>query len=168
MESTAFRAQLVVPEQRQMFDYWQKCAGTNSFPTRSCFKPMAVPRLLPGISLIEVNPENLAKSKIRLAGTRLREAYDREVTGTLVEDLDWDAKRNYWIESLKRVVHEALPTQGILRGPRQHKDHLVQYWLRLPLGTSVTGVNMILGFDYFALAPLQMENGAEMPIFAMA
>ena len=48
------------------------------------------------------------------------------------------------------------PTQGIVRGPRVNKEHLVQYWIRLPLaagngskGAGNKGIGMVLCLDYF-------------------
>ena len=56
-------------------------------------------------------------------------------------------------EALFRLL-DPLPVeyerQGIVRGPRVNKEHLVQYWIRLPLAAEGgTGVRMILGLDYF-------------------
>jgi hypothetical protein len=144
----AFRAQLVVAEQRQLYDYWIDVAGTERVPKRCDIQPANIARLLPGISLIDV-AHPLGESRIRLAGTRLREAYDREVTGQRVCDLNWGDKRGYWLEAFERTVKGAEPTQGVLQGPMIGKEHLVQYWLRLPLRTNDDTISMILSYDYF-------------------
>jgi hypothetical protein len=150
-DKQAFRAQLLVPEQRQLYDYWLACAKDLDFPCRADIKPFALPRLLPGISLVDVAAD-ISASKVRLAGTKLREIYDREITGCAISELDWGDKQDYWLESYKRVVQLGLPAQGIVKAPRQVKDHMVQYWLRLPLGTSATGVTMVMCYDYFVTA----------------
>jgi hypothetical protein len=147
----AFRAQLIVPEQRQLYDYWLEIARGGRVPKRADVNPSRIARLLPGISLVDV-AQPLEDSRIRLAGTRLREAYDREVTGLKVSDLNWGDKRAYWLEALSRTVHETEPSQGVLRGPMQGKEHVVQYWLKLPLRTVDDTVSMILCFDYFVPA----------------
>ena len=49
-------------------------------PERSDIHPAHIPRLLPNVSLIDVDPLNGA-CRIRLAGTRLRDVYDREISG---------------------------------------------------------------------------------------
>ena len=98
-----------------------------------------------------INVENpLSASTVRLAGTRYREIYDREITGLSIEDLDWDDKRPYWLEAYRRTVEQKLPTQGVIRGPRKSKDHVVQYWLRLPLRLQSQDVRIVLCYDYFA------------------
>jgi hypothetical protein len=145
----AFRAQLVLPGQKEVYEYWLKRCGQHGVPCRADFNPCDLPRLLPNISLINVsNP--LENSTVRLAGTRYREIYDREITGLSIKDLDWDEKRAYWLEAYRRTVDEQLPTQGVIRGPRKSKDHVVQYWLRLPLRIDSDDVRIVLCYDHFA------------------
>ena len=157
-DASAFRAQLVVPEQRQLYDYWLDKACGRKMPTRADIQPTQIPRILPAISLVDIDQE-LGKSRIRLAGTRLREIYDREITGMCIEDLDWGDKRDYWLASYRRTVEEGVPTQGIVRGPRQHKEHVVQYWLKLPLSTLDGGeIKILLCFDYFMSASERLED----------
>jgi hypothetical protein len=112
--STVFRAQLVVPEQRQLFDYWTERSGGRAMPSRKDINPAHIPRVLSGISLVDVCPEK-ASCRIRLAGTRLREIYDREITGLYIEDLDWGDKHDYWIAAYRRTIQEASP-------PRRHSQ----------------------------------------------
>jgi hypothetical protein len=152
----AFRAQLVLPGQKEIYEYWLKRCGTG-IPCRSDFNPCDLPRLLPNISLINVS-EPLEESTIRLAGTRYREIYDREITGSPIRDLDWDEKKAYWLEAYRRTVYDRLPTQGVIRGPRKSKDHVVQYWLRLPLRTDSQSVQIVLCYDHFA--PVTTETAA--------
>jgi hypothetical protein len=157
-ETGAFRAQLVVPEQRQLYDYWLEKAAGRRMPSRADIKPTQIPRILPSISLVDIEPE-LGLSRIRLAGTRLREIYDREITGMCIQDLDWGDKRDYWLASYRRTVEDGLPTQGILRGPRNHKEHLVQYWLKLPLcAENSDQIKILLCYDYFMPASERLED----------
>lgn len=143
----AFRAQLVVPEQRQLYDYWLSRWKDGDLPARADISPAHIPRLLPYISLIDV-ADTLEHSRVRLAGTRLRDVYDREITGLRIEDLDLGQKRDYWMAAYRHTALEGKPTQGIVRGPRVNKEHLVQYWIRLPLAAD-GGIGMVLGLDYF-------------------
>ncbi len=147
----AFRAQLIVPEQRQLYDYWLDVAGSNAMPSRGDINPASVPRLLPGISLIDVHSE-FDKSIVRLAGSRLRDIYDREVTGMLVAELPCSNKLDYWRAAYKRTIDFAQPTQGVVRGPIVNKEHVVQYWLKLPLRTTSDRVGMVLCYDHFVPA----------------
>ena len=76
----AFRAQLVMQGQRELFDYWHISAGVRRMPARSDLDPLKVPKLLPCIGLIDVR-EGLDKASFRLAGTRLHDIYGQEITG---------------------------------------------------------------------------------------
>lgn len=143
----AFRAQLVVPEQRELYDYWiSKCEG-EGLPTRGDIKPSDFPRLLPSISLLDV--EDGDRYKVRLAGTRLRDVYSREITGNYLDELGWGPNEAYWKSAYRRVIDAGRPAQGIVRGPRHDDDHLVQHWLRLPLSNAQAEVSMILCYDAF-------------------
>lgn len=155
----ALRAQLLVPEQRQLFDYWISKAAGRDVPDRADIHPADFPRLLPFVSLIDVEGPG-GPYRVRLAGTRLREIYDREITGLCLDELDWGDKRDYWMEAYRRIVEARKPAQGIVRGPRVHKEHLVQYWLRLPLSVGGESVAMILSYDAFLPAADALEARA--------
>lgn len=147
----AFRSQLVIAEQRQLYDYWLEKSGDNFMPSRGDICPSHFPRLLPFISLVE-RDKAAGRFKIRLSGTRLREIYDREVTGCYVEELDCVDQPDYWSGAYEQIVQSARPAQGVVRGPSGAKDHLVQFWLRLPLGSAAGEVEMILAYDRFVPA----------------
>ncbi len=149
--SKAFRAQLIVPEQRQLYDYWLEKSGEYNMPRRADINPAQLPRLLPGLSLVDVG-RCVEDCRIRLAGTRLREIYDREITGLLLQNMKWGSKRDYWHAAYQRTIEKSIPTQGVLRGPMIDKEHVVQYWLKLPLRTLTDSVGMVLCFDYFVPA----------------
>lgn len=147
----AFRAQLVIPEQRQLYDYWLERAGDRSMPARKDISPVDFPRLLPGVSLVDVAPED-ERFRVRLAGTRLREIYEREITGLYLDEFDWGEHRDYWMSAYAHVAGTGRPAQGVVRGPRVSKEHLVQFWLRLPLSATAGRVDMILCYDAFVPA----------------
>ncbi len=155
----ALRAQLVIPEQRQLFDYWAARAAGRAMPDRKDISPADFPRLLPYISLIDVEGEK-GPFRIRLAGTRLRDIYDREITGLCLDELDWGDKQDYWLQAYRRIIAQGKPAQGIIKGPRRHKEHLIQYWLRLPLTVGSSGVRMILSYDAFLPMAAPMEAAA--------
>jgi hypothetical protein len=152
----AFRAQLMLPEQRQLFDYWYDRLSDASLPLRCDINPVHFPRLLPGISLIDI-AEDMPQSRVRLAGTRLRDIYDREITGLQINEIGWGERHDYWMTAYEHTVDNCVPTQGILRGPVVHKEHLVQYWLKLPLTRKGgTTVDMVLCLDSFVPAPVEV------------
>ena len=117
-------------------------------PTRSDINPGDIPALLPYVSLIDIERDPL-RYRIRLAGTRLYDIYDGEITGKYVEELDWGSSREYWISSYRRVVEGALPAQGVVKSPSERSEHLAQFWLRLPLANADGTVQMIFSYDAF-------------------
>ena len=141
----------MIAEQRQLFDYWLEKCGAGTMPARKDISPAHFPRLLPFISLVDYDPAEQT-FKIRLAGTRMREIYDREITGCCVQELDCAEQPDYWLCAYRQIVASAGPAQGVVRGPRGAKDHLVQFWLRLPLGAPSGEVHMILAYDRFVPA----------------
>lgn len=156
----AFRAQLVVPEQRQLYDYWLEQAAGRAMPDRREISPNHFPRLLPNISLVCYEPET-QRCRIRLAGTRLRDIYDCETTGLYLDELDWGDKRDYWLAAYRHVFEAGKPAQGVVRGPRVQKEHLVQYWLKLPLSLNDGECGMVLCYDAFLPASDMAEHQAE-------
>jgi hypothetical protein len=137
-----------MPEQRQLFEYWLQAAGARAMPDRGDVHPAHFAKLLPGISLIETGLQG--RCRIRLAGTRLREIYEREITGLHIDELDWGEKKDYWAAAFDRAFNEGKPVQGVVRGPHRNKEHLVQYWLKLPLSVAgAEGVGMLLCLDCF-------------------
>jgi hypothetical protein len=157
----AFRAQLVIPEQRQLYDYWLERAGSRVMPDRRDISPAHFPRLLPSISLV-CYERDTQRCRIRLAGTRLRDIYDCETTGLYLDELDWGEKREYWLAAYRHIFEAGKPTQGVVRGPRVQKEHLVQYWLKLPLSVDGRACGMILCYDAFLPATDMAEHNAAM------
>jgi len=143
-----FRVQLVIPEHCDLYDYWIRCARGRDMPARSDISPGDITHLLPSISLIDVSPGE-SRFRVRLAGTRLRDFYQREITGHYLDELEWGDKAEYWQAAYRRVVEQCRPAQGVVRGPRHEQDHIVQFWLRLPLSGDGRNVNMILCSDAF-------------------
>jgi hypothetical protein len=121
-------------------------------PARADISPAQIPRLLPYLTLIDVDSD-IARSRVRLAGTRLRDVYEREITGLRLDELDFGSKRDYWMAAYRHTARDGKPTQGIVRGPLVNKEHLVQYWIKLPLaGADGSSIAMILGLDFFLSA----------------
>lgn len=139
---------MIIAEQQQLYDYWINRAGSRTLPSRSDINPVHFPKLLPGISLIDVEATD-RRFRVRLAGTRLREIYEREITGLYLDEFDWGDRRDYWVSAYERVAGTGRPAQGVVRGPRESKEHLVQFWLRLPLSSDERRINMILCHDAF-------------------
>lgn len=155
----AFRAQLVIDNQRKLYDYWRQAAGLRRMPSRGDIDPVAIAELLPGIGILKVG-KTLDDLSYRLAGTRLREIFGLEVTNRLVFDLDLGDKRDYWRAAYRKVIEERIPMQGAVKGPIANRDHLILFWLRLPLSEDGETVDKILSYDIALPISLANENDA--------
>ena len=141
-----FRAQLVLPELRHFFDYWVGLADGRKMPDRKDVNPASIPRHLPHVSLIDIETDPL-NFRYRLAGSQLRDVYQKEVTGMSLREFSENEKRDYWLSACERIFQTGRPAQGVLRGPELPRDHMVQFWLRLPLTHGGDEPAMILGLD---------------------
>jgi hypothetical protein len=142
----AFRAQLILREQRELYDYWRASAGGRPIPSRFDIDPIDIPHLLPGLSLLDAGPA-LEALRYRLAGTRVREIYGAEITGRTVFEIGSRQKDSYWRAVYRQVIEDGLPMQGAMRGPAQGRDHIVLIWLRLPLSGLSGAIERVLGYD---------------------
>ena len=145
----AFRAQLVMQGQRELFDYWLRSAGPRRMPARSDLDPLKVPRLLPHIGLIDVR-NGVGTASFRLAGTRLHEIYGQEITGKPAGEVFSGEQADYWHRIHASLVAKGAPLSGIVRGPAKGRDHIVLFWLRLPLSDDGGRVDRILCYDVAA------------------
>jgi len=151
----AFRAQLVISEQREVYDTWRRAANGRPMPARADLDPGTMRHLLPGISILEVGARFDAL-RYRLAGTRLHDIYGCEVTGQDLFALRLGAKRRYWQAAYQRVVEARTPMQGAVKGPLAGRDHVVLFWLRLPLSEDGERVSKILCHDV-GIMPAALE-----------
>lgn len=159
LSARAFRAQLVMQGQREIFDYWLRSADGRRMPARSDLDPLKVPRLLPHLGLIDLR-DGPAEASFRLAGTRLHEIYGQEITGMRADDVFSGDAASYWRRVHDRVVDMGVPLHGVLRGPAQGRDHVVLFWLRLPLSEDGDRVDRILCYDAAAPMP-ELRASAE-------
>lgn len=156
----AFRAQLILREQRDLYGYWRSCAQSKPIPSRYDIDPVDIPHLLPRLSLLDAG-EDLDALKYRLAGTRVREIYGTEITGRAVFDSGLQHKRDYWVSVYRKVMGEQTPMQGAVRGPVSGRDHLLLVWMRLPLSGLSGSVERVLGYD--AALPVSFQYSPAEP-----
>lgn len=145
----AIRAQLIVPEQRELFDYWRAKAGEGGYPTRADIQPAELRRILPSLSLIDVTEEEQPRLRVRLAGTRLRDYLGVELTGHYLDEYELGDQTDYWDAAYREVVHGGRPAQGVVPLTPWKQPNIFQFWLRLPLMNGEGRISMVLGHDAF-------------------
>ncbi len=156
----AFRAELILREQRDLYGYWRACARSKPIPSRYDIDPVDIPHLLPGLSLLDAG-EELEALRYRLAGTRVHEIYGTEVTGRAVFDSGLQHKSDYWRSVYRKVIHAGTPMQGAVRGPVTGRNHLLLIWMRLPLTGLSGSVERVLGHDAALPLSFQYSEGEE-------
>jgi hypothetical protein len=135
----------------ELFAYWASLRDGARLPGRAHLDPAGIKRLLPTVSLIDVDHEPQNKAQIefrmRLAGTALYGVYGREITGKRLSEIYNTAAADYWRFELGKVVAERRPAVGVHSLAWRGASHLSILWLRLPLASDGDQVDMILGFD---------------------
>ncbi len=130
----------------ELFSYWASCREGGRLPCRRAIDPSQFKRHLPTISLIDVRRDPLTY-RLRLAGTGLYGVYGREITGQSLEQIYNTASTDYWRRELGKVVEERRPAAGVHNFGWRGAPHLSILWLRLPLASNGSDVDMILGYD---------------------
>ena len=144
-----FRGQLLLPDQRQIYDYWLGQCDGRLMPSRADIHPSGLLAHLPAVSLVECDGETF---RYRLAGTRLRDAYGLELTGKELGDIDFeDPTETYWRSSFKRAVQLGKPIQGVSSFRSRKRVDIFDFWMRLPLSANGEDVDMLLCYEAFLL-----------------
>lgn len=123
--------------------YWDAKRAGRSMPSRADIQPQEIPRLLPGVILVDVEPSDL-RLRVRLAGTMVVEAYGEDYTGRYLDEIYFGGERDKVLSDYRMVVE--------LRQPycSDHRFHNVNDTtydierLILPLSNDDKAVNMLL------------------------
>jgi len=132
----------------ELFAYWASLKEGARLPGRRHLDPGGIKRLLPTVSLIDVDhTAGRPDYRMRLAGTGLYGVYGREITGKKLSEIYNTAAADYWRVELGKVVAERRPAVGVHNLSWRGASHLSILWLRLPLAADGEAVDMILGLD---------------------
>lgn len=130
----------------ELFAYWASRRDRGRLPCRANIHPAHFKHHLPTISLVDVESGSRCY-RLRLAGTALYGIYGREITGKTLEEIYNAAAAEYWRAELDRVVKERRPAVGVHNLGWRGAPHMSILWLRLPLASNGSDVDMILGYD---------------------
>ena len=147
-----FARQLMLPQQRQLFDYWMQLWDGDDWPDADAVRPSAIRRLLPHLIIVESRPAP-ESARVRLAGSALWDVYGGEITGVSLNEGAWNGQAAYWRRVYERMQAQPLPDCGHLCDKTRLS---VLFWLRLPLRAKNGGI-WLLGLD-IALPASQTEG----------
>ena len=133
----------------ELFAYWASRREGGRLPCRASIHPAHFKRHLPTVSLTDVRRDPRSY-RLRLAGTGLFSVYGREITGRSLEEIYNTAAAEYWREELDRVVKDRRPAVGVHNLSWRGAPHVSILWIRLPLASNGSDVDMILGYDSVA------------------
>ncbi len=144
------RHQILLPEQRAVFDYWRQKCLKGGIPSYKDIDPRYLSPYLPTISLTEICPTSRdIRYKLRLAGTGFYHYYADEITGRYLDEIQSPDKQRYWNRIYGVMAKENRPRVGVTNPGTPCGSHMLQFWLRLPLSCDGENTTMILGFDSF-------------------
>ncbi len=128
--------------------YWDEHRGPRAMPARSDVDPMDFPRLLPTTYLLERMPSH--DFIVRVAGTRFREVYGREVTGELISTfIPNDSGRDFHLDVEVCTKHIG-PVFREGRASWRPSGVATRFQrVLLPLGNHDSFVDHLLGFAIF-------------------
>lgn len=130
----------------ELYAYWAQLRTGGRLPGREDIHPDDFKRLLPTISLIDVQRDPM-DFRLRLAGTGLYGVYGREITGRRLSEVYNVPASDYWRGELTKVVEGRRPAVGLHNLAWRGAAHISILWLRLPLASNGEDVDMILGYD---------------------
>ncbi|HEX6860804.1 MAG TPA: PAS domain-containing protein [Caulobacteraceae bacterium] len=142
----------------EIFSYWSSLRRDGKLPGRADIHPAAFRKLLPTISLIDVEREPL-NYRLRLAGTGLYPVYGREITGRGLREVYSREAADYWRAELDRIVRLRRPGVGCHSLAWKGQPHVSMLWMRLPLASDGERVDMILGYDAVVGMAVEMSSG---------
>ncbi len=103
VDLTGQKIAFVSSQARDLSDYWfQLARDADGVPTRASFDPIAIPRLLPDILLLERLGDG--NYQVRLQGTAFRERGLTDRTGEILNREDADVGRSALYQAVDKVL----------------------------------------------------------------
>ena len=130
-----------------LYHHWDHARAGRAMPSRADVDPLALPKLLGNLILIDVLHDPL-RFRYRLIGTHLTERIRRDMTGKFFDDIPEPLYRDRLHDWHGGVVEEKQPRAGVTA--RRLLDRWEPYEiLTLPLSSDGTRVDMTLTGLYY-------------------
>lgn len=142
------------PNVARFFLYWRSITPANRLPGRRNLEPLDIAPLLPGVWLLDVQPEPF-RLRYRLVGTEAVEAIGSEVTGRWMDEAHKPIAENpAYLDRYRAVFEHKLPSWR--RGTPQlwiHKQYHTLENIVVPLASDGTNVDMMAALTVFHTLP---------------
>ena len=141
-------ASLKSPRLKEALAHWERLRGGRAMPSRRDLDPVEMPRLLPYLMLLDVEPQPL-DFRYRLIGTEARSILARDYTGLRFSELPGKGRGSVVWENCEEVVLTKSPVSrnAPYVGPERYLRDCEN--LLLPLSENGTEVSMIVKFISF-------------------
>ncbi len=131
---------------QNIYQYWLDMKGERSMPSRADLNPVEIVKLLPHISLVDVEHET-GRYKMRLIGTETVKAMGLDVTGKYLDEfplIEQILKKNYnWL------IKEKRPYINFDKLKWSSKSFMDYYALGLPLSRNGKDVDILMFGMYY-------------------
>lgn len=128
---------------QELYAYWQAKRGAAFAPPRAALQPQDIPALLPIVVLVDL-VGTPPRFRVRLAGTKVVEAYGAEITGRYIDELDFDELEAAVLASITEVVASGRPSVVEREYTRHDGRHVKYERLLLPLSSDGATVDKLL------------------------
>jgi hypothetical protein len=140
------------PKTTACLDYYCAAMPEGRLPGRQHIDPMAMPKLLPNVWLVDVTSLPSPRFRYRLIGTRVAQTFTKDVTNRFLDEVHADFAANPMRGYLEEVVRERLPSWRKGKPNAWPTGELVKLErLYLPLASDGATVDIIFGFTLFTL-----------------
>jgi hypothetical protein len=96
------------PLTQELMDYWLRLRADRRMPSRRDLDPLDIPKLLPGVLLLDVEHET-HRLRFRLVGTRITELYGSDFTGQYLDNTFFGRHRDKVVDDYEQVMREGIP-----------------------------------------------------------
>jgi hypothetical protein len=138
------------PRLHQAFAYWRRKAAGRPMPPRRDIDPIEIPKLLPAVMLVDVEPDG--RYRYRLIGTENTQAQGMTATGRYLDEvLPGPEYRNHVLGLYDESVQkrQALSSECLFLSPAQLAPERHTKVLFMPLSEDGDTVNMVFVLQIF-------------------
>ncbi len=138
------------PKHQALYEYWKSLARDSHLPKKRDIDPTDMPKsILSNVSLLTVESEPHRRYRIKHAGTSYYDNFHTEISGKYLDEIDLGSDKEYWTQRHDQCVRDGKPKCGVRQVKTTGRNHVVQYWLKLPLSDDGKTVTSILSCDLF-------------------
>ena len=144
---------------RQVYAYWASKIVGGRLPSRASIDPVEIPRLLPYVFLVDVEPEP-QRFRFRLIGTQICVWAGRDATGMYTDDPAYGPLAGAVTRQYAEVVARRRALYSEQPAPRPERDFMFYDKVVLPLSADGVHINMLFCAADLLVATPALRAGA--------